>query len=36
MLQGQVKATVTLLLLGGIDVIGNILLPFMYMAIKVS
>jgi len=34
LLRGQAKATVTLLLVGGIDVIGNMLLPFMYGTIR--
>ena len=32
----QAKPTVTLLLIGGIDVIGNILIPFLYAAIGIS
>ena len=36
LLRVQVKPTITLLLVGGIDVIGNVFISFMYAAIEVS
>ena len=36
LLRMQMKPTITLLLVGGIDVIGNVLISFMYTTIKVS
>ena len=36
LLHRQAKPTITLLLVSGIDVIGNILIPFMYVAIAIS
>ena len=36
LLCAQVKPTITLLLVGGIDVIGNVFISFMYAAIDVS
>ena len=36
LLRSQVKPTVTLLLVGGIDVIGNVLISSMYTTVKVS
>ena len=36
LLHSQVKPTVTLLLVGGIDVIGNMLISFMYTTVRVS
>ena len=36
LLQLQVKPTITLLLVGGIDVIGNVLISFIFTTIKIS
>ena len=36
LLRAQVKPTVTLIMVGGIDIIGNIVISFMYIAIKHS